>query len=193
VVDQLTRSNGIHHPGHFGRLFLFGGVIMLIDFRGIDLLLDEEDKHLLYEYRWFKQRDRDGNVYLSSFLTKDKVRTKNVKLHRLIIGCKIGEMVDHINGNTMDNRKSNLRLCTFSQNRVNAKKQKNNTSGYPGVTLDKRSNKWHAQICKDKRWHSCGYWNTPEQAYEAYLKKGKELYGEFIRTPIIDKSIGDKS
>jgi len=88
-----------------------------------------------------------------------------------------GMFIDHINRNKLDNRRSNLRIVTTSQNVVNCPPRKNNTSGYRGVS--KKGNMWIAQIEKgDKKIFQESY-TTPEQAAKAYDRKIKEVFGEF--------------
>ena len=87
--------------------------------------------------------------------------------------------VDHINQNKLDNRKSNLRLCSHSQNGINKYKQSNNSSGFKGVCFNKRRQKFMAFINKDKKRTYIGYFETAEEAGKAYDKKAKELFGEF--------------
>lgn len=87
--------------------------------------------------------------------------------------------IDHINGNKMDNRSCNLRECTHSQNLFNRSVQKNNTTGYKGVTFDKHNNKYRACISVDKKGIKIGRFVTKEEAARAYDKKAFELRGEF--------------
>jgi hypothetical protein len=89
--------------------------------------------------------------------------------------------IDHINGNTLDNRKANLRICTRAENNCNIKRRKNNTSGYKGVSFDKRKKKWSAYISKNYKHYFLGYFVTPEEAYIAYCKASKKYHGEYGR------------
>jgi len=90
--------------------------------------------------------------------------------------------IDHINGKTDDNRWSNLRICTQSQNKANSGKHKNNTSGYKGVCWRKDNKKWTAGICHEgKRFH-LGFFDDKEDAAMAYNKAAVELHGEFYHT-----------
>ncbi len=108
-------------------------------------------------------------------------------LHSVILSRKLGrplvkgEKCDHKNGNTLDNRRSNLRLATHSQNQHNKGLQSNNTSGYKGVTFSKTHKKWRANIQIDNKKKFLGLFDTPEQAHKAYCKAAKELHGEFSR------------
>lgn len=87
--------------------------------------------------------------------------------------------LDHINRDCLDNRISNLRLATESQNLANKKRPSSNTSGFKGVHPKRK--KWCAQIkCEGQR-RTLGVFETPEAAHEAYMKAARELFGEFAR------------
>lgn len=105
--------------------------------------------------------------------------------HRLIwlyvTGSWPSHEIDHINGEKADNRFANLREATSSQNKANRGPQSNNTSGYKGVSWHKHSRRWAAQIHKDGRRISLGYYPTPEAAHSAYVKAAHEHHGEFGR------------
>ena len=92
-----------------------------------------------------------------------------------------GMVIDHVNGNRADNRLENLRLCSRAENTVNRPMQSNNTSGYRGVSFYRNTGKWSAQIKKGSRNIRIGYFDTPEEAAEAYMAKAMELHGEFMR------------
>jgi hypothetical protein len=109
---------------------------------------------------------------------------KVVFMHRQIMGpfdCaqgKSGKVVDHRNREGLDNRKSNLRLATRSQNNCN-RKQKKGTSKYRGVCYNKRTKKWRAYISFNGIYKSLGYFENEEEAGRAYDEAAKELHGEF--------------
>jgi len=94
-------------------------------------------------------------------------------------------MVDHINGDGTDNRISNLREATHSQNQHNRKKSKNNTSGYKGVSRNNRG--WLAQIMLNGKTRCLGTYSTPEDAATAYNTAAKTMHGEFANS----QSVGD--
>lgn len=89
------------------------------------------------------------------------------------------ELADHVNRDPLLNTRSNLRLATHSQNAMNKGKQRDNTSGYKGVTLRKDIHKWKAQIVSGGKHKCLGYFDTPEEAYVAYCEAAIELHGEF--------------
>lgn len=89
--------------------------------------------------------------------------------------------IDHINGDRDDNRIENLRLGSRSQNNVNSKTPKNNTSGFKGAYFDKRRGKWAAEIWVFKSKKFLGYYSTPKEAGAAYQTAAQRFYGEFAR------------
>ena len=113
-----------------------------------------------------------------------QINKKLYKAHRLIWMFHNGDIetgldVDHINRIKSDNRIENLRLATVSQNQSNVTKYKNNTSGYKGVSWDKRRKKWRAQINHNNKKIHIGYFDTPELAHAAYIAAAAKLQGEF--------------
>lgn len=90
-----------------------------------------------------------------------------------------GMVIDHVNGDPLDNRRSNLRVCRQSQNCQNRKAQKNNKLGLKGVCKDTKKNLYRSSIMKDGKLVFLGYSKTPEEAHEKYKKAAIELHGEF--------------
>jgi hypothetical protein len=89
-------------------------------------------------------------------------------------------LVDHRDGDPLNNRWSNLRRATRSQNGANRCVPRNNASGLKGVSLHR--GKWCAIIRKQGRKHFLGYFSTPQAAHSAYVKAARRLFGEFART-----------
>lgn len=89
--------------------------------------------------------------------------------------------VDHINQIKTDNSICNLRLATQSQNNMNKKAQSNNKTGLKGVYLYKKNMKYTAAIKANGKRHYLGYFDTPEEAHQAYIKESGELHGQFAR------------
>lgn len=113
-------------------------------------------------------------------------------MHRYIIGAKKGDIVDHINGNSLDNRKINLRFVTHQQNMWNNNKQKKIVKSktgtkYVGVSISPISFKCNikkpyvARMTINKKTVNLGYFETAEKAHEEYLKKAIEIKGEYFR------------
>lgn len=141
--------------------------------KGEEFYFDIEDFELIKNYCWNKHgnyieaRGKDGEI---------------LKQHRLIMGCKKGDglYVDHINHNTCDNRKSNLRICTNQENCMNSSTPKNNkSSGKSGINHRKDNGKWRVRIWKDYKCYYIGQYDTYEEAYQARIKAEDDYFGEF--------------
>jgi hypothetical protein len=105
-------------------------------------------------------------------------------LHRVIMGVEDPKVfVDHINGDPLDNRRENLRLCSASQNQANRKPAPGRK--YKGVTKNK-SGTYSASIQMNKKLHGCGTFKTEEEAALAYNRKALELFGDFAYQNIIE-------
>ncbi len=137
------------------------------------VLIDDEDRSILEDYSltlWTSKRHY--GIYVIAYL---KGKNKAYKLHRIIMDAKPGEIVDHINGNPLDNRKENLRITTSLVNNQNARKRKDGvTSKYKGVSWCGQAKKWKAQIQHNKVKKSLGFFLTEEEARQAYLKFCKD-------------------
>jgi HNH endonuclease/AP2 domain len=104
---------------------------------------------------------------------------KQTGMHRMVLGST-AEIVDHINGNGLDNRRANLRDATKSQNQQNRKRpNKNNKSGYKGVYWHGTASKWVAAITVESKFHGLGLYEKKEEAALAYNVAALRLYGEF--------------
>lgn len=102
-----------------------------------------------------------------------------ILMHRIITEAPDDMFVDHINGNGLDNRRKNLRICTPAENTANRKKNKNNTSGFKGVYWRSKKRLFEASIRKDKKYHYLGYFELAIDAALAYDAAAKKLFGEF--------------
>lgn len=136
-------------------------------------LVDDADYANLSEYNW----RCTGNGYAQR--TGPRPRRESVLMHREIVDAPAGTEVDHVNHNRLDNRRCNLRLCTAAENRRNATKSKNNTSGYRGVSYHIRTGRWVAQIKVSYRNNHIGSYASAKEAAQAYDAKARELFGDF--------------
>jgi len=155
---------------------------MIIQICETPVEIDDDDKDLVLSYKWFVHRTqlkKNGKYY---FICNYK-KNKQVLLHRIIMNAIYynGMVVDHIDGNTLNNKKSNLRLCHQYGNAENQKISKRNTSGYKGVSWSSLYNKWVSKIHCRNKYHFLGYFNDPEQAYKAYCEASIKYHGEFSR------------
>jgi len=155
-------------------------------------LVDDEDHEHLNQWKWYPKNCR-GKIYIYRHAwIEDK---KNfLAMHRSIMNPSKDMQIDHINGNTLDNRRSNLRICTASQNLQNQKiRSYNCSSKYKGVCFDKATNKWRAQIMFDKKIKHIGFYKIEEDAARAYNNKAKKWYGEFANLNKLERDHEDKN
>jgi hypothetical protein len=130
-----------------------------------------------------------ANPQHNCFYAKRKARKETAQttetLHRVILSRMLNrtlttyDYVDHINHDTLDNRRNNLRLVTPKQNRLNTTKRSNNTSGFIGVSWKKQRCRWKASIGVDGKNYHLGYYTKPEDAAHAYDIAAQIIYGEF--------------
>mgnify|MGYP001571940764 CR=1 FL=1 len=109
--------------------------------------------------------------------SKGKRNKKVIRMHRVILGLNGKEMCDHVNGNGLDNRRSNLRICNRAQNRINTKNNRNNTSGFKGVS--KYGSKWVARIGINFERVKLGVFETRNEAAKVYQEACVGVFGDF--------------
>lgn len=141
--------------------------------RGLFSLIDKEDHRIIKNYNWNAQWTPRKKYYAGS--------RGGILMHRLILGLNKGDprVVDHINGDTLDNRRQNLRICSSKQNLRNTGPGARNKSGFKGVSWRKDRAYWVAHICIDNERRYIGRYFTREKAAAAYNKAAKHAYGEF--------------
>lgn len=137
-------------------------------------LVDNEDFYRISKFNWCCIKQGNSQVRAMT-----KIDGKTIYLHQFILESI--EMIDHINGHALDNRKSNLRVCNQQQNSFNARIPRSNTSGYKGVSYRRDMKKFFAYIVKDRKQYGLGYFKVKEDAARAYNNKAIELFGEFAR------------
>jgi len=150
---------------------------MIINIAGLDILIDDEDYDRIKKYRWYRLCGNKPPFYFCRNVRKSGNR-KIILLHKFIMDAQDNLEVDHKNSNTLDNRKSNLRICTHAENCRNRKGITNST-GYKGVS--RKGMKYRARITKNRETIFLGDFDTPEEAYKAYCKASKKYHGEFGR------------
>jgi len=145
-------------------------------------IVDDDDFNWLNQWKWYAAKDG-----LSWYVCRGRL---SIKMHREILGLKKGDgkETDHKNGNGLDNRRCNLRICTRAENVRNMQKDNNCTSKYKGVHWQKGEirkgkqykGKWASQIVYNYKHIYLGLFNNEIDAAFAYDKAAKELFGEFV-------------
>lgn len=145
-------------------------------------LVDDADFESLSAFRWRALYHRHADKWYAMRSLHRDGKLTSVMMHRQIMGAPAGIEVDHIDGDGLNNQRStNLRLATSQQNKFNTGRHKNNTSGYKGVSLDKRTGLWEARTMLNRRNIIIGRFPTPLEASRAYTARIAELHGEFAR------------
>lgn len=150
--------------------------------RGLIALIAGADAESIMRYKWCAQI-RNGQFYAGR-----RANRTIVLMHRQLMGLVPGDglEVDHINGNKLDNRRTNLRVCRRQQNCCNQLKQtKQTTSKFKGVYWSKERGKWHAQITYNQKRMALGRYASEVEAALAYNRAAERLFGEFARLNIV--------
>lgn len=143
--------------------------------RGLVAIVDPEDADLL-SYKWYST---------SKYYAARNIKNQRVLMHRIVLERKLqrsiqeGMMADHVNGNRQDNRRTNLREVTLTQNARNSGVQKNNTTQYIGVSYNKRQKRYLARIGSDGK--LLGGFDNALDASFCYDRAALELWGEYAR------------
>ena len=150
------------------------------------LAIVDDEFEMLAQYKW-NLIATGRNKYAKMMFSRNK-KVYCISMHSFVVdiltfGASQKRIIDHINGNGLDNRVENLRLCTCSQNFQNSRKRQNCSSIYKGVYYDKGSQKWRAMICPPYNNSSkhIGLFNNEDEAGRAYDAKALELFGEFAK------------
>ena len=139
------------------------------------MLVDPEDRHWLDDHAWTITKSSNAPYYVQL-----RVNGRYVQLHRLILEAPAG-VIDHRNGNGLDNRRSNLRPATHQQNAFNSAPQRGRRSPFKGVDWHQGRQKWRARIKFNRREVTLGYFGDELDAARAYDEAAGDLFGEFAR------------
>ena len=181
IGKNLTRKNGTKSCGCLRRDFAYslnksvntydlsGEYGIGYTSKGEEFYFDLEDYDKIKDYCW----RINNKQYVCA-----KVNKKQILFHRLVMDGK-DEVVDHINHNKADNRKSNLRVVTYSQNSMNMSLSKSNTSGVTGVFWNKRQQKWVAAITVNHKKIWLGAFNVFNEAVKARKEAEEKYFGEY--------------
>ncbi len=147
-------------------------------------LVDDEDFERVSQFKWhahFNRTYANGGAFLASRTVGARGNRSTVYLHRLIIEAGTGQIIDHIDGNPLNNQRHNLRIATRSVNGANTSQilLTRNRSGFRGVSFYTPYSKWRAQIKATNRTVTLGYFTDKLEAAKAYNEAAKKYHGEF--------------
>ncbi len=148
------------------------------------VLVDDKDYERVSKYRWWVVSIKTKRAIKPQLAVQTEINGKTVKLHRFILNPPKKMDVDHINGNTLDNRRSNLRICSRTQNLQNTDKyrrRKGTTSKFKGVSWRSDSNNWRARIQINGVDKVLGSFQDEISAARAYNKAALTYFGEFAK------------
>lgn len=144
--------------------------------------VDAEDYEELSKYKWVAMWSAYTLSYYALRQLHVNGKRTSLSMHRQIMGLYLGDksFCDHISGETLDNRRANLRYATRADNCRNARVRRDNTSGFKGVHTV--AGRFVARIQVDGKRISLGMFGTPEEAYQVYCDAAMRYHGEFART-----------
>lgn len=147
--------------------------------QGVKILVDDDMYETLSPFTWIIHNR--GRVTKRLYAIRFDENQKYTQMHHDVVGKKKGKVVDHINGNSLDNRRENLRHCTQQENCLNKAISSKNTSGVKGVYWEKSRKKWVARIFLQGKQTFIGRFDRLENAKKAYNKEAKKLHKEFSK------------
>lgn len=199
--DRLTnRIRRLCSPGLLSLIIIFGiasanergyimnkikytedGCIEILLTQGKSCVIDRESYNKIKMYQWSALLFSIKYWYAVANSKTINGKRDLLRMHRLIMDAPKNKLCDHENSDTLDNRKSNLRVCTRAENNRNSIMPINNKSGYKGVHWSRIEKKWVAQISYNNNKISLGRFDNPKDAHETYKKAALKYHGEFAK------------
>lgn len=142
---------------------------------GESVIVDDNEYEELSKYKWVLSKPKENHKYAVRY-----EGGKSIAMHRQILNCSGRlSLVDHKNGNGLDNRKNNLRICDHQKNAFNTEKTIKNKSGFKGIYLCQRLKSWCVQMRINKKVKHLGTFKSLEDAITLYKNKSLEIHGDF--------------
>ena len=182
TIPHCSSKPSVFHRWVFYFIIMAKEIILT---QGKVAIVDDEDYDYLNQWKWFAS-NRNGKFYVVRNITVSKNKKTIIYMHRIIMKPPLGMIVDHINHDTFDNRKINLRICTHAENMRNSKININNKSGYKGVSYQENRNNYRAQIKFNNKTINIGDFIDPIDAARAYNAAALKYHGEFAHLNKID-------
>lgn len=146
------------------------------------ITVDAEDCPAVSRYRWYVDNPSGNGSLYAATNGRAAGGPRTLRMHRLLVNPAPGMVVDHRNGDGLDNRRENLRACEQRKNVLNRVPDHNNRNGFKGVYWSEALGQFRARITLDRRTRWLGSHDTAESAARAYDAAALELFGEFART-----------
>lgn len=147
---------------------------------GLVALVDDEDFERLNKWDWHV--GKGNRTFYARRFTTNTIKREGIHMHKEILICNASDLVvDHKDGNGLNNQKNNLRIATHSQNVANRRSHKNSTSKYLGVSWNSQKKLWQAAIMTNYKTTYLGCFDIETEAAEAYNEAAKTVHGEFAR------------
>jgi hypothetical protein len=148
--------------------------------KGFVALVDAADYDWLSQWKWHARVKPNGAAYAARAGTGEEGKRGSVLMHRVILGAEPPEYGDHISGDTLDNRRDNLRLCTKTQNNRNKRRSRTKKHPFKGVFWNGHKSRWFSVICVDRKRINLGSSkNDPERCARLYDAAARKYFGEF--------------
>lgn len=148
--------------------------------QGLVTIIDARDFALICNHKWYASKGGNTQYAVTNIYREDRSRGR-LALHRVLMDAPAGMDVDHIDGDGLNNRRSNLRLATRSQNIYNKPANRGGTSKFKGVHWNPKLNKWRASVTIKGVKTNIGCFVDEADAARAYDVKARELFGEYAR------------
>lgn len=148
--------------------------------KGKFAIVDDDDLPRVLEKKWRACWSKTTKSYRAmAHVIDDEGKDRSVFMHRFILSPDRGDVIDHINHDTLDNRRCNLRVCSQSENLQNARRRCNSTSGYKGVSWDKTRGQWRSYITHNGKFLFLGRFDMVRDAAKAYDRAAVEFFGDY--------------